>query len=184
MRGGELNSNKVYSGSIVSGVYAVGGIVGSMDMCAVKDNESHAEISGSLYISGGIIGKISSIIPGSISGNKYSGAKWGIGEDYEGSPSNEGCISISEEDYSEKKEDDVIPDRDTDDDMPAVENNTSSPDSDTNNDSKEEPEAKTDNTETDGNSGSSGASGGGGCNIGIGFIMAYVLTARRFFVRK
>lgn len=154
MRGGKLSGNMTASGAKVSGADVAGGIVGSSDMCAVLDNEAYAEVSGTLQ--GGIIGKASSA--GTISGNKYSGAQWGIGEYSDGRPGNEGCVNVSAEESGETTE----PDTET----PSGQDT-------------EEEERTAERTEA----GNSSGGGGGGCNSGMGFIgLAVVFIRGRFFV--
>ena len=72
---------------------AAGGIVGLLDTGTVRNNTSRASISRNAPHQGGIIGKIDGAVT-TISGNRYSGAEYGIGFNASGYPSDEGCERI------------------------------------------------------------------------------------------
>lgn len=180
-------SECTFSGKVISTRYA-GGITGHLRGGKITNNNiiAGSEVSGA-YLSGGIVGKIAETA--SLSGNTYTGASYGIGENEDGIPSDEGCTRITEEDTQGESSNDGEQPKGTQE-SPVEDNEqpkeTQKDNETANDDTQGQPvtEEQEDSTDTTaGNSNASG-SGGGGCNTGIGFMIAYVLSARRFFARK
>ncbi len=95
------NCNISSNVTIIGASQAMGGIVALMNASTVKDNQNYGIVSGDITNKGGVVGRLDAASY-TISGNKYSSksAAYGIANNAQGVPSNEGCTKVSPADIT------------------------------------------------------------------------------------